>query len=106
MARMVMSFTRLRRRALIAAAATLCAALAAACTTPKTTLSSDFGRALHEDLLAQIADPDAAPVGPPPPADGARVGLAMERYRTGKVIQPQPAAASKVGVSMTNGAMR
>lgn len=104
MARMVMSFTRLRRPAFVVTAATLCAAAVAACTTPKTTLSSDFGRALHEDLLAQIADPDATPVGPPPPADGARIGLAQERYRTGKVIKPQPAILSKVGVSMTNGA--
>lgn len=102
MARTVMSFTRLRRPALAAGA--LCAAALGACTTPQTTLSSDFGRALHEDLLAQIADPDAAPVGPPPPADGARAALAQERYRTGKVIKPQPAIGSKVGVSNSTGA--
>ena len=75
-----------------------CAAALGGCMIPKEQLSSDFGRALHEDLLAQVDDPDRAHTGPPPPADGARVGLAMERYRTGKVIKPQPATASKIGV--------
>ncbi|MFC3069160.1 hypothetical protein [Phenylobacterium soli] len=85
-------------RATALAGLALCAAGLSACTTPRTTLSEDFGRALHEDLLAQIADPDATPVGPPPPSDGARAALAQERYRTGKVIKPTPATASKIGV--------
>lgn len=68
------------------------------------TLSEDFGRALHENLVAQIADPEPAWANrPPPPADGARIGLAMERYRTGKTIKPKPAKASDVGVSINFG---
>jgi hypothetical protein len=50
--------------------------------------SMDFGRAVHEDMAAQIADPDAAYKGPPPPANGARTELAQKRYEAGKVIQP------------------
>jgi hypothetical protein len=96
MARMAtFSIEHLRRTAAIAALA-VCAGGLAGCMVPERTLSSDFGRALHENLVAQVADPDVA-YGPPPPSNGGRAGLAMERYRTGKVIKPVPAAASKLG---------
>lgn len=69
------------------------------------TLSDDFGRAVHENLLAQIADPEPPWANrAPPPADGARIGAAIERYRTGKTIKPKPAKASDVGVSINFGA--
>jgi len=68
------------------------------CLESQATLSPDFGRAVHEDLAAQIADPDARYVGQPSPgSDGHRVGLAQQRYVTGKVIKPAPAAAYVVG---------
>jgi hypothetical protein len=51
--------------------------------------SMEFGRAVHEDMAAQIADPDAAYKGPPPPENGARAELATKRYEAGKVINPQ-----------------
>lgn len=101
MARTVMSFTdRISRAALRIAILVGCAAGLAGCIYPEEPLSPDLGRALHEDLVAQIANPEAT-YGPPPPADGARSGLAMERYHTGKVIKPVPAAASDIGVHLT-----
>lgn len=61
-------------------------------------LGQDFGQAYRQSVAAQIADPDARYKGDPAPgSDGARVGLAQERYRTGKVIQPMPATTSTVG---------
>lgn len=92
------SAPRLRLGVLLLAAAALggCAS--------QHTLSEDFGRALRENMLAQIADPEPPWANrPPPPADGARSGLAMERYRTGKTIKPKPAKASDVGVSINFG---
>jgi hypothetical protein len=61
-----------------------------------------FGQAFNQHIASQIADPDAQYVGDPAPgSNGNRVGLAQERYRTGKVIKPVPATASKIGsVSM------
>jgi outer membrane murein-binding lipoprotein Lpp len=50
--------------------------------------ASDFGRAVREDMAAQIADPDAAYKGPPPPSSGERAALAQTRYKADRVIQP------------------
>ncbi len=50
--------------------------------------SADFGRAVHEDLAAQIADPDAVYKGPPPPSSGQRADLAQTRYQADKVTPP------------------
>jgi len=74
------------------------------CVQSQAHLSSDFGRAVHENIVAQIADPDANYVGiPAPGSEGHRVALAQKRYVTGKVIKPIPAAAYKVGVVMDSG---
>jgi len=62
------------------------------------TLNTEFGQAYNQHVVGQVADPDARYVGDPAPgSDGARVGLAQKRYRTGTVIQPVPATASKIG---------
>lgn len=62
-------------------------------------LSADFGSATRQNIVSQIADPDARYKGDPAPgSDGRRVGLAQERYRTGKVIEPV-AVASKIGAT-------
>jgi hypothetical protein len=67
------------------------------CVERQATLSPDFGRAVHEDLTAQIADPDAHYVGKPAPgSEGHRVGLAQQRYVTGKVIKPATTGASTI----------
>jgi hypothetical protein len=66
------------------------------------TISPYFGQALRQDLAAQIADPDAHYRGDPAPgSNGARVALAQERYRTGKVFAPIAANASDVGAMST-----
>jgi hypothetical protein len=59
--------------------------------------SMEFGRAVHEDMAAQIADPDASYKGPPPPANGARTELALKRYEAGTVKQP-PAPSSMASI--------
>jgi hypothetical protein len=90
---MTMSFLR---TAAVAAAA---AALLGGCV-QASNLNRDFGRAYHENIVAQVADPDARYKGDPDPGtNGARVALAQERYRTGKVIRPVPATASTISMS-------
>ena len=70
------------------------------CAVSQTHLSSDFGSAVRQDVVAQIADPDARYKGDPAPgSDGARVASAQERYRTGKVIPPAATGASTIGAS-------
>lgn len=70
------------------------------CLVTQTHLGSDFGSAVRQDTMAQIADPDARYKGDPAPgSDGARVASAQERYRTGKVIPPAATGASTIGAS-------
>jgi hypothetical protein len=70
-------------------------ALLGGCTQSQLHLSDDYGRAFQENMLAQIADPDAHYRGiPAPGADGARVGLAQQRYQKNMVIQPTSITAS------------
>lgn len=71
-----------------------CAALAG-CTQSKMNLSPDFGRAVRQDIAAQIADPDARYEGKPDPgSNGDRVGLAQKRYQANQVIPPTSTTAS------------
>lgn len=59
------------------------------CVTNSQHISADFGRAVREDALAQIADPDARYVGDPAPAsNGPRSALAQTRYERNAVIRP------------------
>jgi hypothetical protein len=52
-------------------------------------ISPDFGQAVHQDIAAPIADPDARYTGTPAPGtDGSRVGLAQHRYAVDRVIPP------------------
>ncbi len=65
----------------------------------QTHLGQDFGVAIHQDIAAQVADPDAHYVGSPAPgSDGSRVALAQDRYQKGKVTPPV-ATASTIGAS-------
>jgi hypothetical protein len=57
--------------------------------------SMDMGKAVHEDMTAQIADPDVAYKGPPGPSNGPRTELAQKHYETG-AITPPPATTSMV----------
>ena len=102
---MAMSFTRetamrLAKPLLIASALALGLA---GCVESQQHLSYDFGSSVRQNEVAQIADPDAHDKGVPAPgSDGARVGLAQERYRTGKVIAPSETGASTVGISSSS----
>lgn len=58
-------------------------------------MSADFGLAVRQDAAAQVADPDAL-YKAALLADGRRVGLGMDRYQTGKILEPQ-ALSTKVG---------
>jgi hypothetical protein len=52
-------------------------------------LSDDFGAAVKQDKLAQIADPDAKYTGNPAAgSNGPRMADAVDRYVNGKVIKP------------------
>jgi type IV pilus biogenesis protein CpaD/CtpE len=69
------------------------------CAVSQVHVGQDFGVALRQDVVAQIADPQAKYRGDPAPgSNGERVGLAQERYRTGTVIPPT-ATASSIGAS-------
>lgn len=88
-----MSFAK---RLLISTA--LCGLLSG-CMVSRQHLSKDFGASLNENLVAQVADPDARYKGDPDPgSNGGRVALAQDRYRTGKVIAPV-SSASEIGAA-------
>ena len=78
-----------------------------ACQQSSLRLSPDFGSAVHQDVAAQIADPDARYEGTPAPGTaGRRVGLAQKRYDANQVIQPSSTTASSrssVGGQADNG---
>jgi len=60
-------------------------------------LSDDYGQAVRQNTVAQVDDPDAKYVGiPDGGAHGARVGLAQERYVSGKVLPPASTQTSDV----------
>lgn len=57
----------------------------------------DFGRAVRQNIAAQVADP--APnyeYADPPASSGPRTSKAQERYETGTVIQPTVEATQNV----------
>lgn len=58
-----------------------------ACADPHQPLSQDFGNSVAANIAAQVVNPNPGLTGPND-ADGQRVGNAIERYRTNKVIKP------------------
>jgi hypothetical protein len=76
--------------------AILCLAPAlAACQQSSLRIDPEFGKAIHQDVAAQIADPDAHYEGIVTPGSaGRRVGLAQKRYDTNQVVQPSTTTAS------------
>ena len=71
-----------------------------ACAQSSLRLDPQFGSAVHQDVVAQIADPDAHYEGiVTPGSSGRRVGLAQKRYDTNQVIQPSgnPASSRTLG---------
>ena len=89
------------RNAPLAACFILCTAMVglSACAQGTLRINPDFGDAVREDTVAQIADPDAHYAGTPAPgaSDGARIGLAQTRYEKNQVVPPSSTTASSVG---------
>jgi len=85
----------------LAACFILCAAMVglSACAQSSLRINPDFGDAIREDTVAQIADPDAHYAGTPAPgaSDGQRIGLAQTRYEKNQVIPPASTTASGAG---------
>lgn len=81
---------------------TLLALGLAGCVQNRPHLGSDFGVMVNQNRVAQIADPDAR-YPQEVISDGARVGLAIQRYRTGQTIPPSDIGASTIGVSASSG---
>jgi hypothetical protein len=67
------------------------------CAVSQPRLADDFGVAVRQDLVAQIADPDARYPRKPPASSGSRAALAQARYQTGTSIPPV-GSASKIGL--------
>jgi hypothetical protein len=71
---------------------------------PQHSLEPDYGRGVHNDIVAQIADPEPAYARKvEPAADGTRAVSANRRYLSGQVIQPQPQSTSQVAGSSGGG---
>ena len=88
--------TRLAVR--LGAVALLAGALGAGgCSVSRYHLSDDYGRAYHEAIASQIADPDARYKGDPAPgSNGSRTASAQSRYERGAVTQPASTSTSSV----------
>lgn len=66
-----------------------------ACAQSRMDLADDYGRAVRQDLIAQVADPDAHYQGVATPgSNGRRVGIAQERYNRNAVVQPASTSTS------------
>ena len=67
-------------------------------------LDPHYGQAVHNDIVAQIADPEPAYARKvEPAADGTRAVSANRRYLSGQVIQPQSQTTSSVAGSAPGG---
>ena len=71
--------------------------LLAGCVSPQHSLEPDFGRAVHNDIVAQVSDPEASHDRKVEPAsNGMRSVAANRRYESGQVIQPQVQSTNQV----------
>ena len=93
-----MSRSRFPLRLLLVTASALALA---GCVQTKLHQSNDFGRSLAFDLKQQIPPTPQYAGVPAPGSDGARVGLAQERYARDRIIQPSTLSSSKIGIDAT-----
>lgn len=76
----------------------------AGCTESRLHIADDYGRAIRQNVAAQVADPDAQYKGDPAPgSNGRRVRLAQDRYEHNAVIRPASTATSTVSVGIGDG---
>ena len=94
----------LRGCALVAALAG--SSLLAGCIlSPQHSLEPDYGRAVRNDIVAQVADPEPGYTRKvEPAADGTRAVAANKRYLSGQVIPPVSQSTSQVAGSSGGGA--
>ena len=65
------------------------------CTTSSLRMSPDYSEAVRQDVMAQVADPDAHYAGTPTPgSNGNRAALTQERYLRDRVIEPASTSTS------------
>ena len=69
------------------------------CAVSRLHIADDYGQAVRQDLVAQVADPDAVYKGVPAPgSDGHRVGIAQGGYVRNSVVQPASTTTSNVSL--------
>lgn len=70
--------------------------VAGACTNQKP-ISPDFGNSVRHNMAMHIINPAPDYAGQPQQGmDGVRAALAMERYQTGEVIEPDSIETSEI----------
>jgi hypothetical protein len=75
-----------------------------ACTESRLHLSDEYGQAIRQDQIAQVADPEARYKGVPPAgSNGMRAVNAQARYEHNAVIPPASMTTSSVGASGGSG---
>ena len=70
----------------------------AACNTPADTPPAEFGEAVHNNMAAQIIDPQPPESMALPPADGNRRALMISRYQHDKVEEPREPTTSTIKI--------
>jgi len=91
-------------RACTAGAVIAASTLLAGCVSPQHSLEPDFGRAVHNDIVAQVAEPEPRYERTIDPAsNGMRSVAAIKRYESGQVIAPQAQSTSQVANSSGGG---
>ena len=92
------------RSAVVCGAAVAAAGLLAGCVSPQHGLEPDFGRAVHNNIVAQVADPEPGYARKVEPAsNGTRAVAASRRYERGEVIQPAAQTTSQVAGAAPGG---
>jgi len=78
--------------------------LLAGCVSPQHSLEPDFGRAVRNNIAAQVAEPEARyDRSVDPASNGTRSVAAVRRYESGQVIAPQAQSTSQVAGSSGGG---
>jgi type IV pilus biogenesis protein CpaD/CtpE len=68
----------------------------AACNTPADTPLPGFGEAVHNNMTAQIIDPQPPESMQLPPSDGVRRSLMISRYQRDEVETPREPTTSTI----------
>ena len=92
------------RSAFVFGAVAAAGSLLAGCLSPQHGLEPDFGRAVRNNVAAQIADPEPRYARKDEPAsNGVRAAAAARRYEHGEVIQPATQSTSQVAAAASGG---